>query len=759
MRNIRQLLVAFLMSAVVACGGGGTLDSNGGTPAPAKYTGSIKLVTASGAESSELAQATPLTIELTMTSSNGGVVSDKLISFELTDAEVAKFSTGTASAITNASGVARLGMTVGTKSGAATITATLPDGTKVTRSFNSAGDGAPVNNDPVASVLLLADKLELGTGNSDKIDLTALVRDKSQNVLSGVTVRFAIEAGSDGELEVVSAVSDKSGVAKATLTSKSNPALRKIEVSAAAGSSAKSKTLVVDVVGTNIEGTVPSAVVLDSTTELSFTLTDSSASPIKSTVLTVSSVLGNTFSSTVPVTDAVTGRTTVKYTAGISGNDVITVRALGVTRAFAVSVNADAFGFSGGTTVVEEIPLNTVKGNSVAWTRNNSPMVGQPVTVATTRGVVAATNVVGTGVVANLTTSDAGTAVAYVSSPFAGLASLSATTQGGGVNLQSQKLVEFIATMPDESRPLEVQVVPAQLAPGEKALVQAIVRDAKNNPVKNKDVAFSLIDSFGGQISPAVARTNSLGVATSEFIADATTPGGGTPEQPKGLKVKATVVDNLNVTGTTSVSVGSRTLFYRFGSGDSIRVSADGTSYMVDYAVVVTDASGNPVVNQASTVAVVPRLYRKGRWIAKPLGEAFKYWEAEFSTQDSDSTCQNEDVNRNGILDLGEDTNADKTLTPGNVVSVQRNISSNASGIATFTLTYPKEFAAFVMVDVTLSGSAAGTENVFSRSFSLPVLNDDVTVETKVPPNSPWGVGAVWDTTVGQFTSIARCGV
>lgn len=759
MRNIRQLLVAFLMSAVVACGGGGTLDSNGGTPEPAKYSAVIKLLTASGSESVNLSQATPLTIEISITSSNGGSLADKLIPFELNDAEVAKFATGTASAITNANGVARLGMTVGTKSGGATITATLPDGTKVSRSFNSAGDGAPVNNDPVASVLLLADKLELGTGNTDKIDLTALVRDKTSNVLSGITVKFAIEAGSDGELEVISAVSDRSGVAKATLTSKSNPALRTIEVTAAAGATAKSTKLTINVVGTSIEGTVPGAVVLGSTTDLSFTLQDSAGAPIKSVPLNVRSALGNSFNITTPVTDAVTGRTAVKYTAAISGNDVVSVTALGVTRSFGVSVNADAFGFIGGVGVTQEIPLNTVAANSLRWTRNNSPVANQPLTVATTRGVVSANNNVGNNVVTNLTTSDSGEATAYVSSTFAGLASLSATTQGAGVSLQSQKLVEFVATVPDASRPLEVQVIPAQLAPGEKAVVQAIVRDARNNPVKNKDVAFSLVDSFGGQISPAVARTNSLGVATSEFIADTITPGGGTAGQPKGLKIKATVVENQAVTGTTSVAVGSRTLFYRFGTGDSVRVSPDGTSYLVDYAVVVTDASGNPVVNQSLTVAVVPQLYRKGRWIKTPVGEAFKVWETRFSTSDSDPTCQYEDVNRNGVLDLGEDTNGDGTITPGNVVTVQRNITSNSNGIATFTLVYPKEFAAFVVVDVTLSGAAAGTENVFSRSFTLKVLSDDTIVETKRPPDSPWGIDADLDEATGQYRALTRCGI
>ena len=980
MRNIRQLLVAFLMSVVVACGGGGTLGTSG-TPETPKYAATLKLLTAAGVESNQLSAQSPLTLELVLTSSNGGVINGKIISFELSNSTVAQFSNGTASAVTDSNGVARIsllvgqssgaaeitatlpdsskvkiafqsagtvpvsysasikllnasgaetdtlsnaipltaqltltsssggslsgqiikfalsdsavgqfdnatasavtdakgvakiGLIVGTKSGAAELSATLPDnsvtkkafmsagdnpsadqlsmtlsmvdanGTEVTavskdkpvkvraqlksklglnvankqvnfalnladlarfsntagtaqtnntglaeiglaagtasgtgtltaelnsnkainaaKSFDSAGDGGAVTTDPVSTVLLQSDKLQIGSGTSDKIELTAIVRDRQQNLLKDVTVKFGIETGFEGEIEVQSATTDSTGTARAVLTTKTNPALRDILVSATAGAGTAKSYLTLKVVGTDIEIASAPAVVLGSSIDMTFTVLDSAAKPIRDTVLSLSSELKNSFSNTSPRTDAATGRATVRYTAVNAGNDTVTVSALGVIKTVRIEVNADAFAYvkPANEAEIPEIALNTPASSIVKWTRSGSPIAAQDVGFTTTRGVIAA-DVAGLAdnkVVSTIQTNAAGEAQIFMRSAFAGLASISANTRGTGAALQTQKIVEFIATNPDPARPLEVQAIPAQLAPGEKALVQAIVRDVNNNPVKNKEVAFSLVDSFGGQLNPATARTNSQGIATTEFTADVTTPGSGTPQEPKGLKVKATIADNDAITGTTPIAVGNRTLFFRFATGNGIEESTDKILYKWKYAVLVTDSTGNPVPNQTLTVSVLPKRYDKGAWFKRPKNASFKYWEARPSTKPDDLTCLSEDKNRNGILDAGEDANGDKLLTPGNVVSVEKTIVAGADGIAYFTLTYAKEMAAFVEVDITVSGSAAGTENVSSRSVMLAYLNDDVTDEADPPWNSPFGVDAIADDS--DFTTTAICAI
>ncbi len=980
MRNIRQLLVAFLMSVVVACGGGGTLGTSG-TPETPKYAANLKLMTASGVESNQLSAQSPLTLEVTLTSSNGGAVNGKLISFELSNSTVASFSNGTASAVTDsngvaritllvgqssgaaeitatlpdsskktiafqslgvvpvsysgsikllnasgaeagtlsqavpltaeltltsssggnlsgqiikfalsdtavgqfdnatasavtdARGVARIGLTVGTKSGAAELSATLPDnsvakkafmaagdnpaadqltmtlsmisasgsevsavskdqpvrlraqlksklglsvanrqvnfalnlpdlarfsnsaGTAQTnstgmaeigltagtasgtgtltaelnsnknvnasKSFDSAGDGGAVTTDPVSTVLLQSDKLQIGSGTADKIELTAIVRDRQQNLLKNVTVKFGIETGFEGEVEVQSATTDNSGTARAILTTKTNPTLRDILVSATAGSGTAKSYLTIKVVGTDIEiGSAP-AVVLGSSIDMTFTVLDSAAKPIRDTVLSLSSELKNSFSNTTPRTDGATGRATVRYTAVNAGNDTVTVSALGVTKTIRIEVNADAFAYvkPANEAEIPEIALNTPANATVKWTRSGSPMVAQDVGFTTTRGVIAAdTNgLADNRVVSTVQTNAAGEAQIFMRSAFAGLASISANTRGTGASLQTQKVVEFIATIPDPNRPLEVQAIPAQLAPGDKAIVQAIVRDANNNPVKNKEIAFSLVDSFGGQLNPATARTNSQGIATTEFTADTTTPGSGTPQDPKGLKIKATIADNDAISGTTPISVGNRTLFFRFATGNGIKESADKVLYEKIYAVLVTDSTGNPVPNQVLTVSVLPKRYNKGAWFKRPVGQAFKYWEAVYSNAADDQTCLSEDKNRNGILDLGEDVNGDKELTPGNIAAVEKNITAGSDGIAYFTLKYPKTMAPFVSVEVAVSGFASGTENVTSRTLALSYSAADSTDEASRPWSSPFGIDAAENEE--GFTTRSICAI
>ena len=144
MRNIRQLLVAFLMSAVVACGGGGTIGDDGTTVVP---TYSI-VVSISGAE---VAKGTDLVVTAELKSSSNAVVTGKLIKFSLDDSALASFDNGAATAVTGSNGKATIGLKVGTKSGAGTITATF-DGTTATVgtiSFKSKGDGGVVDGAPV----------------------------------------------------------------------------------------------------------------------------------------------------------------------------------------------------------------------------------------------------------------------------------------------------------------------------------------------------------------------------------------------------------------------------------------------------------------------------------------------------------------------------------------------------------------------------------------------------------------------------------
>ncbi len=689
--------------------------------------------------SSQLSRDLPLTVEATVISKLNGPLPGQLVNFTVNDAGLAVFGNAAGTAESSLTGVASIQLKAGTKSGAGALTATLAGQPTVSSSktFVSAGDGGIIDTTPVGDIQLYADKLELGSGKTDRIELSALVRDKQNILLKDVKVQFSVD--NQGSLRVESDLTGADGVAKAYLSSSNDFSLRDLLVTARAGNEEKSAQLSIKVVGTNIEGIVPAAVVLNSNAELIFTLTDADGKGISGVPLTLTSSLGNQFSNNAPVTDVTSGAVKVNYQASNSAaaGDVIQVSALGVSKSFQVNISPDVFNFTNTSPVALEIPLNTPQQLAVLWQTAGNPVNAGAVQFASSRGAVAATipGLTANNSVVNTQTAVNGEASVYLQAQYAGLATVKAVAN----SISAQRLVEFVATTPSISKGIEVQALPAQISAGEKSTIQAVLRDALNNPIKNKTVVFSLVNGTGGALSPVTAVTNSQGVASTTFTADVVTPGSGTPATPTGIEVKAALVTDEAIQGRGSVAVGRRTLFFRFGTGNSIE-KREQTIYAKEFAVIVTDSSGNPVPNQSLNVAVFPKLYAKGVWLRNPTTGTFKNWAAYRSTRDA-TDCDSEDVNRNGILDAGEDRNNDGVLTPGNIAAVQQTVTANNDGIALFNLVYPIDYAGWLDVDITVSGQAAGTENVSTRMFILTPLDTDVNREDNPPANNPFGTG------------------
>ncbi|SNY55806.1 Ig-like domain (group 1) [Arsukibacterium tuosuense] len=740
MRNIRQLLVALMITSLAACGGGGTLgsgggDSGGGTGGSAPvFTLALTITNTAGTETNNLSQDTPLVVTATLTATNDGNVANQLINFEVSGEGLAALGNDAGAASTNAEGVATIPLLVGNRSGAGQINASFGE-VSASAVFNSAGDGGDQVDITIGSVRLIADKLLLGSGATDKVELSALVRDVNNVTLSEVPVTFSADSG---EINIVDTVTGPNGIAKATLTTLSDSNNR--EISIVARVQQQTAELIIDVVGTNLEIAAPSAVVLNDSATIDVFVTDSSGNGIQGVVLDVSSALGNTLNETNPETVGSGGKASFTYTGVNSGVDTLTVSALGISSNVELNVSPDTFVFeqvNGEEDGVVEIPLNTAQGLGVQWLIDESPNAGEAISFATSRGFIAtsAAGLVDEHVTVSQNTDADGEAQVFVQSGFAGLATIAAQGGDAGSSVNAQKIVEFVATTPTK---VEVQAFPAQVGLGETSAVRAIVRDASNNPVKNQNVVFTLDNSAGGQLSAVLARTNSQGVASTVFSADSTTGGG---VEGLNLVVKGALAANDAIVGQTDIAVGRRTLFFRFGTGNVITKPNDST-YSKEFSVIVTDSSGNPVPNQQLNVAVVPVSYSKGIWVKSPPAPAtFKNWAAQVS-----ATCLNEDVNLDGILEISEDTNGDGQITPGNRATVPVTVTADESGIAVFNVQYPQDVGAWMDVRLQVSGTASGTENVSSREYGLPVSSEDVTVETSPPPSNPFGV--VGDCTV-----------
>lgn len=565
-------------------------------------------------------------------------------------------------------------------------------------SGGSSGGTSPT----AANIVLLASSPQLSSSSSDAssgVTLTAILKDSSNNVVPGVTVKFAT---ADSALISVAnpAVSDSNGRVEATLTTGGDPQNRTITVQATAGtgSSAISASVPVQVVGTTLGISGPANT--QSTVDTTYTalLTDSAGSAIVGATVTATSEAGNTVTIVNPSTDS-SGQVTIKLRA-TQADSSLSVSALGLTATKDIVVSTDSFRILA-PAANSEVNIGVNRTISVEWLQNGSPVAdGTPINFSVTRGSLSATT-------ANTVS---GVASVSVSSPQAGLSTVVASSDALTKPSASVQL-EFVATTPDS---IEIQASPAVVATNESSEISVVVLDSNFNLVKNATIEFSLSDATSGNISSPTAVTNSQGLARITFTASSRS--GGTRSVNVTGKVRGTSIQD-----SALLTVGGRAVGITIGTGAEIGVK-DTSTYQLPFTVLVTDSNGNPVPDADFSLGVLSIAYRKGV-------------RTSFSVE-----CPNEDVDRNGILTGSEDTNSNGQIDPGFVASVPTTIELDEDGAGQFNLTYPKDFGQFVKVRIVGVATVAGTDTTETREFWLDIAQTDA---PNLDPNSPYGASAL----------------
>jgi hypothetical protein len=554
----------------------------------------------------------------------------------------------------------------------------------------------------------------MASSGDDKVELIAIVKNEQNVLLEGVVVAFSADAGSS--IESISGSTGPDGKATATLTTENNRSNRLINVTASTASLTDS--LSIDVVGTEININGASSVIINDQAPITFNLVDSSGMGISGQQLTLSADVGQ-LDNVAPITGA-NGQVTVNFTAISSGQGTITASALNAFGSLQMTVQQDDFSFS--SLPDADVHLQTEQSLSVRWFKNNAAFVGGSVTITTSRGVIATPTV---------TTDSAGTASVSIRSEFAGPASISASgTDADGNRVTARANIEFIATQVES---VFVDATPDLIGPeGQTSTISAVVRDPSGNLVKGKVVDFTLIDSNGGSIEPNSATTGSDGIASTVYTSNAVSP-------EDGVTIQATAD---GIAGQVDLTVGDRAFDISIGTGNEIE-DQDPSTYLKEFAVFVSDSVGRPVESAALTASATPiklvndGYYRKGVWVWDTDNEI---WVAATTVE-----CANEDLNNNGRLDAGEDTNNDEELTPGIIgtISFKDSISrTNAAGQATLELRYPKQFAVWVGVEVSVFGQSSGSEARDSQTLFLPIAATDIASEVNQPPSNPFGFGS-----------------
>jgi hypothetical protein len=687
---------------------------------PTTIAVALTLQNAAGETDNSLSTNNALVAVATVTNSQGEPQADLLLTFSLSNDDLATFSNDTATALTNEDGVATIGMAVGSASGDGQVTATLPTGESDSTTFSSTGS-TTVSEEP-ASLELFADSIQLASSGSDEVELIALVKNEQSVLMEGVEVSFSAATGDGVELQLIQPETAADGTARAVLTSQNDKSNRTITITAGAGS--LTQTVDITIAGTEVTINGASSVILNNSVDYTIRVQDSDGTLILNQNVVLSAVNGSLSSTTVNT--GANGQATVTYTASTSGQDTITASALNAETSFTVQVQQDEFNFV--DLPEEEVPLGQSQTITVQWRQNNTPVVGRDVTFSASRGQIAGD--------ATVATDANGQASIDISANNAGISAITASANDGSGNVLVSALtqIEFIATTPHT---LIADASPDILGPdGQTSTISAVVRDVNGNLVKNSVINFTVSDVSTGFVSPSQATTDSKGIATTVFTS-------GSVSTLESVAITAFVADDQAIADQVTLTVGARAFDISLGTGNEIEEPTS-TSYLKRFGVFVSDSAGQPVSGVNLTASVTPAKYvnngeyRTGFWV---YNDDESQWIAIVN-----QNCLTEDVNDNGILDTtptNEDTNGDGMLTPGLVGTItftNGNAVTDENGYAELEYRYPSSYAVWYDAVISVFGQSTGSEAQASMNYTLDISADDVTDEGAAPPANPFGV-------------------
>ena len=622
-----------------------------------------------------------------------------------------------------------------------------PGGTASAGTSTDSSTGTTSNIAATAATLqFLVSSQQLNSAGTAPVDVTVIARDASGQAVSGRAVQFTV---ADPEnTAYISNFSQTTGTTHSTgangqltasLNVGSSKANRSITLTAMTDGASASN--VVTVTGTTIAVSGSNALVFGASTLLNAVLTDSSGKPVGAVPLKVTSSDGNTVTLGSQSTDA-SGKASINFVGTKAGADTITVSAGGASTSYAVTVSGNGFAFTTPPTgftagINENLPI------TVRWTNNGQPVSGRVVSFTATRGSFT------TG---QVTTDANGIATANLTSASPGPSTVSASGPAGS-GVAGSINVSFESRLAANSLDLQADKTTIAINPpgisSNVATLTAVVRDVNNNRLPNKLVNFRIDqDPTQGSLSVASAITDVNGIAKSQYVPSSQS------SPTNGVVIVAQVADTAVQSRPLALTVASQNLFVRIGTDN--KLETDAPNYVKKYSAFVTDAAGNPVPNATVQFVIRPRQDEAydpnlgaSAFQERTTGDYAYYkgtytWGGTFWTPVVSASCNNEDVNFNGIIyDVGEDYNNNGVLDTGNSYSVNASQVTNAAGFAIASITYPKDRANWTAVTLKATAQVSGSEATATASFVLPALSEDLNKFDVTPPGlvSPYGTG------------------
>ena len=185
------------------------------------------------------------------------------------------------------------------------------------------------------------------------------------------------------------------------------------------------------------------------------------------------------------------------------------------------------------------------------------------------------------------------------------------------------------------------------------------------------------------------------------------------------------------------LTVGGKPLSISIFDGNTLgSVGAGHQIYQQTLYIQVVDAGGNVVPNADFSGSVDITEYRKGaNWTIGAGGSG--------TPPAIITSCPNEDTNRNGSIDAGEDVNGNNRLDPRKAdvsIAFPEGKKTNAGGYGTVQVSWGQNVATWLNYVVTVSANADSSEGIAQRTFITTFIEGDQKNGTFL--TAPYGSGS-----------------
>jgi len=590
-------------------------------------------------------------------------------------------------------------------------------------------------------------KTSIKTDNADSTTITAVVLDAGNAAVQNATVNFT---ATGGQLSAASAVTDVTGKATTVLTSgllKSNQTAT-VTGTVSGVTPTLSSQVPVQMSGTTIGLSSGTSTNVTPTTvdRVTATILDAANVPVFNipVTFTQSGAGSITISPLAASTDA-NGQIQADVYGATTGSVTLTATGAGATATQAYTATGTGIAFAITAPAVDTYALSA---NANITVNVSVPASISSITFVTSLGKWNGVSAVQTVVPAN------NAASAIFSSANAGIATVQVYDTNNPISIVRTSIAVSQPSSQASQISLQSNVNVVAVSTGNiqnSADLTATVRSASGQAVGGAAVAFSMPSPPGGAtLSSVVVITDSLGQAKTTFTSGAVSTGG------QGVDIYASVLGKAITAAKNNIVVGGTAGSIAIGRSNLIVVQSS-TVYEVPMSILVADGNGNAVANASVTLKAFPSKFRIGKWVDQDPSLTVQNFHACVSGEFS-----NEDVNKNGILDIlpsSEDLPHTTTTTvcdPYNTLTgttyasnglldppnsaagtVPATVTTDASGIANFNLTYLKSSADWIIDEITAKTLVLGTETTSRITFRLPAELTEA--ESGTLPNSSFG--------------------